>query len=36
MSGQQLTDHEMAHVLVGPICQMTRNAREEGNVESLF
>jgi hypothetical protein len=35
MSGQQLTNHEMAHILICPVRQMTRDTREEGNVKSL-
>jgi hypothetical protein len=35
MSGQQLTNHEMTHILICPVRQMTRDTREEGNVKSL-
>jgi hypothetical protein len=36
MSSQELRNHEMAHVLIGPISQMTSNTSKEGDVERLY
>ena len=36
MSGQELRNHKMRHVFVGPIRHVTCDASEERNVKSLF